>query len=206
MLRHLGEAAPADLVEGAVLATLESGTAMTADLARQAGADIEEAVSTTAFTDAVITNLGRSPTVAIGRGTVSAGTVPAGSPPEPRSRWSYEPAAYERMERDLVGLDVVVESDLPADELGAVFSRLAGEPFRLEFVEARGTVVYPPTGLASDPVRAFRARFVGTDGRRVGEGDLVALLGRVSERLRWSEAIRLQRIDGEPAFTLAQGQ
>jgi len=41
----------------------------------------------------------------------------------------------------------------------------------------------------------------------VGPGDLVALLGRVSERgHRWSEAIRLQVLDGKPAFTKAQGQ
>ena len=42
--------------------TLESGAAVTQDLARQAGGDIEHAASTTAYTDAVIANLGRQPT------------------------------------------------------------------------------------------------------------------------------------------------
>jgi hypothetical protein len=176
---------------------------MTADLARQAGTDVEEAVSTTAFTDAVIANLGRAPVAAVRRRASPASSV---AEAQPRQRWSYDAEAYEAIERELVGLDVVVESDLPAEELGGLFEGLAAEPFRLEFVEARGTVVYPPTGLASDPVRAFRARFVARNGRPLGEGDVVALLGRVSERLRWSEAIRLQRIGGEPAYTLAQGQ
>jgi len=101
----------------------------------------------------------------------------------------------------------VVESDLPPDALGREFETLAGETFRVEFVEARGTVVYPATGLSSDTVRAFRARLVARDGGLLADRDLVALLGRVSERgHRWSEAIRLQVLDGKPAFTKAQGQ
>src|SRR3970282_534920 len=49
MLRHIGEPGAADTVENAVLATLESGQAVTADLARQTGGDVEKAASTTVF-------------------------------------------------------------------------------------------------------------------------------------------------------------
>jgi len=201
MLRHIDEAAAADTVEAAVLTTLESGTVVTADLARQTGSDIEHAASTSAFTDAVIANLGRSPAA-----TPARAVRPTGPAPAPHPRRSYAPEVYAGIERGLAGLDVVVESDLAADALGAEFESLAGERFRVEFVEARGTVVYPATGLASDTVRAFRARLVASDGTVLGEEDLVSLLGRVSERLRWSEAIRLQVLDGEPAYTKAQGQ
>jgi isocitrate dehydrogenase len=202
MLRHIGEAAVADTVEDAVFATLEAGEAVTADLARQTGGDVEGAASTSAFTDAVIANLGRRPTVAPARKAAR----PAGPMPTPRPRWSYEPKVYAGIDHILAGIDVVVESDLGSDELGREFEALAGDAFRLEFVEARGTVVYPPTGLRSDPVRAFRARLVARDGRALGDDDLVALLGRVSGRFRWAEAIRLQKLDGEPAYTKAQGQ
>jgi isocitrate dehydrogenase len=202
MLRHIGEDGAADTIEDAVLATLEAGTAVTADLARQTGGDVEQAASTTAFTDAVIANLGRRPATTPAR----KASRPAGPAPTPRRRWSYRPEAYAGIERRLDGLDVVVESDLDVAALGAAFEDVAGAAFRVEFVEARGTVVYPPTGLVSDPVRAFRARLVARAGTSPREADLVALLGRVSERLRWSEAIRLQTLDGEPAYTKAQGQ
>ncbi len=59
MLRHLGEADAAQRVEDAVFVTLEEGQAVTLDVARQQG-DVEEAVSTTGYTDAIIANLGRS--------------------------------------------------------------------------------------------------------------------------------------------------
>ncbi len=100
----------------------------------------------------------------------------------------------------------MVESDLSPNELGTQFSHLAGERLQLEFVDARGTVVFPPTGLASDSVRAFRARFVAREGIEIEEADLMGLLARVSLTLHWSEAIRLQSFDGEPGFTRAQGQ
>ena len=61
MLRHLGESAAADTIEDAVLVTLEEGKAVTQDLARQTGGDVEHAASTTGFTDAIIANLGRQP-------------------------------------------------------------------------------------------------------------------------------------------------
>ena len=60
MLRHLGETAAAQRVEDAVFVTLEEGKAVTLDVARQAG-DVEEATSTSGYTDAIIANLGRAP-------------------------------------------------------------------------------------------------------------------------------------------------
>ncbi len=202
MLRHIGEPGAADRVENAVLATLESGQAVTADLARQTGGDVEHAASTTGFTDAVIVNLGRRPATEL----VRRGARPSGPVPHPHARWSYAREAYAGVARGLVGIDIVVESDLSPDELGTQFSHLAGERLQLEFVEARGTVVFPPTGLASDSVRAYRARFVAREGIEIEEADLMGLLARVSLTLHWSEAIRLQSFDGEPGFTRAQGQ
>ena len=61
MLRHLGETDAAQRIEDAVFVTLEEGRAVTLDVARQTG-DVEEATSTSGFTDAIIANLGRAPT------------------------------------------------------------------------------------------------------------------------------------------------
>ena len=200
MLRHLGQVEAAAAIEDAVLCTLEEGRAVTQDLARQTGGDVEHAASTTGFTDQVIANLGRHPTSVPVR--VHASDLDLA----PRPGWSYGPERYTAMKRDLVGVDVMIETDLPVDELGDDLGRLAGDALQLAMVESRGTKVYPSIGLATDHVRWYRGRFVAREGRTVSEGDLVGLLGRIAARHRWTEVLRLQSFDGEPAYTKAQGE
>ena len=201
MLRHLGEAEAAERVEDAVLVTLEEGRAVTQDLARQSGGDVEQAASTSGFTDAVIANLGRRPTKVARRPAASAtgvATLP---------RWSYAPEWYARIDRRTIGLDIFIESDAPVEELGRALEPLAGPPFRLEMISSRGTKVYPSTGVASDNVRVYRCRFTTPDGSGAAEADLLALHSRVaSAHHGWTHVEKLHVFDGEPGFTRAQGQ
>jgi isocitrate dehydrogenase len=201
MLRYLGQHAAAATIEDAVLYTLEEGRAVTQDLARQVGGDVEHAASTTGFTDQVIENLGKQPSSVPMRVRVSNGEA------APRPAWLYGPERYAAMRRELVGADVMIETDLPADELGADLERLAGDALRLAMVESRGTKIYPSTGVpAGESVRWFRGRFVARGGGEVREADLLDLLGRIATRHRWTEVLRLQSFDGELAFTKAQGE
>ena len=199
MLRHLGEFEAAGRVEDAVLVTLESGQAVTQDLARQTGGDVEEAVSTTRFTDTSIENLGRRPKAELGR--------PRTPDPDsrPLPRWEYSPAHYAAIPRRQVGADVMVESDLPIEELGPSLAASAGEGFRLESVSARGTKIYPGEAVG-DTVRWYTGRFVATGGQEPTEAGLIGLVGRVAERHRWTQVERLQDFDGEPGYTKAQGE
>ncbi len=200
MLRYLGQDEAAATVEDAVLYTLEEGRAVTQDLARQTGGDVEHATSTTGFTDQVIANLGRRPSsVPVRARTVNRALAP-------RPGWSYAPERYAAMKRELVGVDVMIETDLPVEQLGADLAALAGDTLELSMVESRGTKVYPSIGLATDHVRWYRGRFVARAGSIVSEDDLVALLGRIAARHRWTEFVRLQSFDGELAFTKAQGE
>jgi isocitrate dehydrogenase len=203
MLRHIGEPAAADTIENAVYVTLEEGRAVTQDLARQTGGDVEQAASTSGFTDAVISNLGRAPQTRLAR----KASPPASVPPAP-PRWSYAPSVYERIDRVLVGADVMIESDVPLDTLGPALEGLAGDALRLSMISSRGTKVYPMTDIgAGDNVRWYRARFVAREGATVGDGELVALLGRVAGAgHRISQVERLQTLDGEPSYTRAQGE
>ncbi len=200
MLRHIGFPDEADTVENAVLFTLEEGRAVTQDLARQTGGDVEHATSTTAYTDQVIANLGRGPSLAVSRRASAPDVAPV-----PRPRWSYDAARYRGIDRRVAGVDVMIETDLPSAELGADLERLAGERFRLETVASRGTSVYPPTGLATDDVRWFIGRFVANDGEPT-DADLLGLLERIGAKHRWSQVERLQVFDGEPGFTKSQGE
>jgi isocitrate dehydrogenase len=173
---------------------------VTQDLARQTGGDVEQAASTTRFTETVIENLGRHPSAA-----------PAARPrtPDPTARplprWDYSAAHYAAIPRRQVGTDVMVESDLPIEELGPSLAACAGEGFRLESVAARGTKVYPGEAVG-DSVRWYTGRFMASGAGEVTEADLLALLGRVAERHRWTHVERLQDFAGEPGYTRAQGE
>ena len=204
MLRHIGETDTADRVEDAVLATLESGRAATQDLVRQTGGDVAQAASTTGFTDAVIGNLGKGPRTVPPR----HGTERPSGEAIPRGRWSYDPAVYSAIDRRLVGVDVFIESDLGSDALGDDLRTLDGPDLVLQMISSRGTRVYPPTGLASDDVRLFRARFVAPEeGGAVTDRAVVDLVARVAERHPgWTHVEKLHVFDGEPGFTMAQGQ
>jgi isocitrate dehydrogenase len=200
MLRHLGEQAAADTIQDAVYATLESGVAVTQDLARQTGGDVEEAASTSGYTDAVIANLGKRPlNPPRGREHRRPATRPT-----PLPRWSYAPEGYATG-RQQVGVDVMIESDLDISLLAAELEAEGDRALGLEMVTSRGTKVWPgePVG---DSVRWYTARYLAPDGREPSDADVLGLLGRIAEHHHWTQVERLQSFDGEDGFTKAAGQ
>ena len=204
MLRHIGETAVADTMEDAVLVTLEEGKAVTQDLARQTGGDVEHAASTTGFTDSIIANLGRQPATVPPRTGAERPAVEA----TPRARWTYGPSRYAGISQELIGADIFIESDdLPA-VMGPTLEALVGDTFRLQFISSRGTVAYPGVPTATDHVRHFRCRFMAADeGAAVADEDVRALLGRVAAAYpSWNHVEKLRRYAGEDGFTKAQGQ
>jgi isocitrate dehydrogenase len=202
MLRHIGEAEAADAIEGAVFSTLASGAVMTQDLARQTGGDAAQAASTTAFTDAVIANLGQRGPAIPGRPRREPSTEP------PRPRWSYTPEHYAAIPRVLVGMDVMIEADGDPVSVGTAIEVLTGDRLKLKMISSRGTKVYPADEISgSDDVRWWRCRIVGRDGVDVTDADLVDVLGRISGGgFRWSQVERLQSFDGEAGYSKAQGE
>ena len=212
MLRHLGLSEPADRVENAVLVTLEEGRHATRDLLSQAGGDVSTATSTTAYTDAIIANLGRVPATVPPRVTarreqgagatpvaVAVGPVAAGAAGGPTGGRAGGVA------RTLVGVDIFIETALTAEELGRDVAPLAGDSFFLEMVDSRGTKLYPSTGLRAESVGWHRCRFVA-QGSRVTDAEIRSLLGNIATRHNWTHVEKLQLFDGQPGFTKAQGQ
>ena len=130
MLRHLHEPKAADRIEDAVLRTLEEGRAMTQDLLRQSGGDVDTATSTTGFTDAVIANLGKRPVPWHGDG--------AGGPAILRRRCRPGPMPRSATSGSMNGRSVSTCSSRPGSTEGdPPRARAArGDVFRLEFVEA----------------------------------------------------------------------
>ena len=199
MLRHLGETDAAQRIEDAVFVTLEEGRAVTLDVARQTG-DVEEATSTSGFTDAIIANL-RAPTARQASRATPPATVPAR-----RARWGRRPIASQGAR--VVGVDVYVEADLEPAELGRSLGELAGPDFTLEIISARGTVVHPSENLRVDTVGWWRCRFVAAvaaDGS-ADDAAVLVLLGRIGARHSWMHVEKLRMFGDEVGYTRAQGQ
>jgi isocitrate dehydrogenase len=190
MLRHLGEFEAAATVEGALLATLEEGRT-TRDIAGD-----ENALSTTAFTRAIIDNFGRRPSAWKER-EYKPLEVPA---------VSSAPDFVKEAQRRVVGVDVFVESGLGPAELGQSLEELAdGSAFRLKGISNRGTVVYPLTGAMTDCVDQWFCRFAATNGEPT-DAEVFDLVDRIGAKHRWMHLEKLQEFHGEEAYTKAQGE
>ena len=192
MLRYIEEFAVAELIENAILYTLEEGKVLTGDVV-----GYDRGAKTTEYTQAIIANLGQKPRTTQVRAH-RAVRLPQISP---------DPAYVKAKSRRIVGADVFVESDLRPEQLGPALEELAeGSAFRLKMISNRGTQVYPPTGGLIDLVDHYRCRFLYKGDGEARQEDVVDLVQRVGSRFRWMQIEVLQEFDGEPGFTKAQGE
>jgi len=191
MLRHLGEFEAAAAIEHAVLVTLESGV-RTGDIA-----GYDKGASTTAYTDAIIGNLGSR----------SEGWQVREYKPQVLPEVDPRPDFVRLSSRRVVGLDLFVEAPMLPSELGPdVEELLEGSPVTLKMISSRGTQVYPATGAITDTVDQFRLRMLLKEPGDLSDDTVFDVLKRISSRHRWMHIEKLQEFDGEPAYTKAQGE
>jgi isocitrate dehydrogenase len=190
MLRHIGEGKAASDVEQAVLVTLESGV-RTSDMM-----GVKNPATTTEFTQAVISNLGKRSKV---------------SPPRDYKKVELPPArpgvnAVTARNRRVTGVDVYVESELEPKELATSLETLTtSSTLRLQMITNRGAMVFPSNGRRVSLVDHFRCRFVQREaGPDLADADILALLKNVGAQYRWMHIEKLQEFDGEPAFSKSQ--
>ncbi|MGH9352509.1 MAG: NADP-dependent isocitrate dehydrogenase [Terriglobia bacterium] len=193
LLRHLGEFEAASNIEHAVLVTLEEGKARTGDVA-----GYDKGVSTSAYTDAIISNLGRESAKWKVRDYKSIKL-----PQVPSAPVMVTPAT-----RRSVGVDVFVESADSAEMLGPDLEQIAADsPLRLKLISNRGTKVYPAMGAITDCVDHWRCRFVSrsSDGE-ITDGHVLSLVQKVGAKHQWCHLEKLFEFDGKPGFTKDQGE
>src|ERR1700693_1967357 len=190
MLRHIGEGKAANDVEQAVLVTLESGM-RTSDMI-----GVQNPASTSEFTTAVISNLGKRSKV---------------SPPRDYKKVELPPSqlgvnVVTAKSRRVTGVDVYVEAELEPSELAQSLEALAkSSTLQLQMITNRGAMVFPSNGRRVSLVDHFRCRFVLRDAAAVlGDVEILALLGTIGVRHRWMHIEKLQEFDAEPAFSKSQ--
>src|SRR6476619_5368553 len=119
MLRHIGEGKAANDVEQAVLVTLESGV-RTSDMM-----GVKDPASTTAYADAIISNLGKKSDSATSQDFAAVKLPPR----------REDVAKVEVKERLVTGVDIYVESNLDHTALAAELEKMTtASPLSLEMI------------------------------------------------------------------------
>jgi isocitrate dehydrogenase len=186
MLRYIGEGKAANAIEQAVLVTFEHGV-RTADMHGDS-----PAATTTEFTNAVISNLGKTSK------TASSRDYQAFKMPQDEGSMDYVHAAR----RHIVGVDVFIEStEAPATIADALGRVLNGSPLELLSIANRGTTVYPANGSSGGLVDHYRCRFVPREGADTNDAQIFDLLQRISTVYTWMHIEKLQQFDGVDLFS-----
>lgn len=194
MLVHIGQPEIAEKVHNAWLATIEDGV-HTYDVFDPAVS--KEKVGTSAFADAIIARLGKTPK------TMKPVRYSAGKGFElkPYVR-SFKPA-----KKELVGIDVFVNHLGKADDLAPRLQKAQNGAFELAMITNRGVKVWPgglPETFCTDH---WRCRFMAKPGKQLNKAMIAELLGRLAQDgVDFVKTEHLFTFDGEPGFSLGQGQ
>ncbi|MFN3945163.1 MAG: NADP-dependent isocitrate dehydrogenase [Allosphingosinicella sp.] len=228
MLDHIGQSAAAARVRAAWSATIADGV-HTADIHRDGVST--RLVGTRAFAEAVIERIGRLPEIlpaAAPRPTASRTEdhhaaspygirIPAASDrparlPDPHGadapagdRGGAAPPSAPV--RELVGIDIFLQSRQPVIAIAAAMRQAAGTAFDLTMISNRGVKVWPdglPETYCTDH---WRCRFIGRPGARLTKAALIDLLRRVAAAGGdFVKTEQLYTFDGVPGYSMGQGQ
>jgi isocitrate dehydrogenase len=193
MLVHLGLGSYGETIKNAWLCTLEDGV-HTADIYREGLSQRE--VGTKQFTQAVIERLGSKPKQ----------LTPVAYLDRPIR---VTPREIVPRQKQFVGIDVFIGWDTDGrdpNQIGSRLKELAGDEFELIVITNRGVKVYPdgmPETFCTDH---WRCRFMGKSDS-INYSAALALMTRITEaNLEIIKTENLYNFDGQPGYSLAQGQ
>lgn len=194
MLVHIGQPDIAEKVHNAWLKTIEDGI-HTNDIYVEGVSS--QKVGTQAFADAVIARLGQVPS--------HLSPVRYDASGEPFA----VPVASERKpaRKKMVGIDVFVHQTGPVDDLAACLQKAVVGSYSLSMITNRGVKVWPngfPETFCTDH---WRCRFLAREGALFNKAMVVDLLRNLSQLgVDFIKTEQLYTFDGEPGYSLGQGQ
>lgn len=196
MMVHIGQPEVAERVHNAWLRTVEQGI-HTYDIFREGVS--QQKVGTKEFGEAIAKNLGKKPETLKAVSYASGESIPPGASVRVRA-----PA-----KKDTIGVDVFVqwdEANRDPNVLGERLTPLAGDHLKLSMISNRGQKVWPGGLPETFCVDHWRARFVSTNGS-INHREIVQLLERVADAgFDFIKTENLCNFDGEPGYSLGQGQ
>ncbi len=208
LLSHTGNNEKAELLQNALLRTLEDGI-HTADIYNESFT--VKKVSTEGFTDAVIERIGERPNrLKPVRLNKESAAIKVEVKPQPRQ------------EKTLVGVDLFLDWDAPgrsADQLGHALEAACSDNWKLKMITNRGVKVFPnglPETFCTDH---WRCRFVPQASQVNPEGkgmqqsvpttynQVIRLMQHLSEAgFDIIKTENLYEIGGQRAYSLGQGE
>ena len=195
MLVHIDQPEAAGRLHNAWLRTIEDGI-HTYDIYSE-GVSTQKA-GTREFACAVMARMGQKPyrlqPVSYGRAPVHRRAAAAPDPPRPHV--------------EMVGVDVYVEwSSRNPNELGEFLTRLNGDGLALQMLSNRGVKVWPGGLAETFCTDSFRCRFLAGGGAQATRSQVISLLERMEKaHVEVTKTEYLRRFDGQPGFSLAQGE
>jgi isocitrate dehydrogenase len=199
MLVHIGQSDIAEKVHNAWLKTMEDGI-HTYDIYQEGVS--KEKVGTKEFADAVIKNLGQSPS------KLKKVSYKQGPPVEVKLKNSLV-----KQKKETIGVDVFInwdESNRDPNILGKKIEALSGDGLTLSMVSNRGVKVYPdgfPETFCTDH---WRCRFLsgkGADAKPIQHSRILSLLKRFQDAgFDFIKTENLCTFDGEKGFSMGQGE
>ncbi len=192
MLDHIDQPDVAQALRNAWLKTLEDGI-HTADIYNEATS--KHMAGTTDFARSVVERLGQLPR--------RLRKVAYEAKPVPMPAYTRRPPA----KKELVGVDVFLDwTGAEVETLAAQLQRAAAGAFELALITNRGVKVWPdgfPETFCTDH---WRCRFMGAGGSAT-HAQVVSLLSALEEAgLDFIKSEHLYDFDGEPGYSLGQGQ
>ena len=197
MLVHIGQGDVAARVHNAWLRALEDGI-HTGDIFTPGQS--RERVGTREFAQAVIARLGQTPDTLK---PVSYADAPASALP------AFTAERRPPAQKELVGVDVFLHwRDGSPNDLGQRLQPASTDALQLTMITNRGVKVWPqglPETFCTDH---WRCRFMASSEQKtIRHDDIIALLQRITASgLDFIKCENLCNFDGEPGFTLGQGQ
>jgi isocitrate dehydrogenase len=197
MLIHLGKADVAERIHNAWKKTIEDGI-HTPDIYQHDKSKVR--VGTQEFTFEVIQRLGYKP--------------------EKLKPVSYQGEGLTQIQtnsrqvnvlKELVGVDVFLDWDEQNRDpkiLGKVVEeKIINDELQLVMITNRGLKVYPQNGIATFCSDHWRCRFQNPTGKPIQHAAITSLLNRFDEAgFDFIKIENLYNFDGEPGFSLGQGQ
>lgn len=194
MLAHIDQTEVAERVQNAWLKTIEDGI-HTYDIYKEGTSKIK--AGTREFAEAVIANLSKKPTrlKPVSFAKESALNLP-----------KYQRKAPAR--KELLGVDLFVHwGGKSAAELAESMKPLNSTDIVLNMITNRGIKVYPdgfPETFCTDH---WRCRFKPVEGKKITKQHIIQLLRIAEEKnIDVIKTENLYAFDGNPAFSLGQGQ
>jgi isocitrate dehydrogenase len=194
MLNHIGQTEIAEKVQNAWLKTIEEGI-HTYDIYKEGIS--KEKVGTKEFGQAVISNLGKKPTLLKEVSYAKEGALNL-------PKYIKKPAA----KKELVGVDIFVHwNETNPDELAEKIQKLNNDKVKLSMITNRGIKVWPDGFSETFCTDHWRCRFKTSTNEVLEKNEILRLLNdALIENIDTIKTENLYNFNGKPGYSLGQGQ